>query len=69
MSKDQFQESVKRLKQAEKPKDLSKKEWEEEQKKQEEKNLQIELEYRKRKNAAAEKIMKGIEQFKKESND
>lgn len=67
MSNDQFQESIKRLKQAEKLKDLSKKEWEEELRKQEEKDHQIELEYKKRKKDAAEKILKGIEQFKKES--
>jgi hypothetical protein len=66
MSKNQFQEPIRKLKEAEKLNKLSKKEWEEELRKREEMESQVELEYERRKKEAAKQLKKGMKLLKKE---
>lgn len=66
MSKNQFQDTIRKLKEAEKLNKLSKKEWEEELRKQEEIESQVELEYERRKKEAAKQLKKGMKLLKKE---
>jgi hypothetical protein len=66
MSKNQFQETIRKLKEAEKLNKLSKKEWEEELRKREEIESQVELEYERRKKEAAKQLKKGMKLLKKE---
>ncbi|MFX0182750.1 MAG: hypothetical protein ACFE95_06660 [Candidatus Hodarchaeota archaeon] len=66
MSKNQFQETIRKLKEAEKLNKLGKKEWEEELRKQEEIESQVELEYERRKKEAAKQLKEGMKLLKKE---